>query len=355
MKVLHVTATDAPRGAERRALDLADALQRLGIPSEIRAVCASGRPDALPIQALRGGRFHPGGLLELRRFLARADVAIAYGSSALPATALASIGSTTPFVYRSIGDPLYWSNTRARRWRTAAWLRRAAAVTVLWSGPASTYAEHFGVPPAKVSVLPSGVDTRRFPAATPESRSAARRALGLSDDGHVLACVGSLSPEKRVDRAIDVVTQLDDVILLVAGDGPERRQLTARADALVPGRVRFLGNVDEPSQVYAAADALLLTSDTEGLPGVVIEAALCGRPAIATRVGGVSDAVVDGRTGATAPRDDIPGLIRAARVVLNDSVALGAAAREHCLARYDVEVIVGRWAALLSRVVAGPA
>jgi glycosyltransferase involved in cell wall biosynthesis len=145
------------------------------------------------------------------------------------------------------------------------------------------------------------------------------------------------------------------VILLVAGDGPERRQLTARADALVPGRVRFLGNVDEPSQVYAAADALLLTSDTEGLPGVVIEAALCGRPAIATRVGGVSDAVVDGRTGATAPRDDIPGLIRAARVVLNDSVALGAAAREHCLARYDVEVIVGRWAALLSRVVAGPA
>jgi glycosyltransferase involved in cell wall biosynthesis len=115
--------------------------------------------------------------------------------------------------------------------------------------------------------------------------------------------------------------------------------------------VRFLGNVEEPSQVYSAADALLLTSDTEGLPGVIIEAALCGRPAIATRVGGVPDAVVDGRTGATADIEDLPGLVRAACLVLNDSAALGAAARNHCLERYDIDVVAQLWAALLRRVV----
>jgi glycosyltransferase involved in cell wall biosynthesis len=278
-------------------------------------------------------------------------VAIAYGSSSLPATALASIGNSTPFVYRGIGDPLYWSNTRARRIRTSAWLRRAAAVTVLWSGSATALKEHFGVPAANITVLPSGVDTRRFPVATPAARSAARRALGLTDVDRVLASVGSLSPEKRVDRAIEVAAQLDDVILLVAGDGPHRPQLMTRADALLPGRVRFLGNVEEPSKVYAAADALLLTSDTEGLPGVIIEAALCGRPAIATRVGGVPDAVVDGRTGATADIDDLPGLVRAARLVLDDSAALGAAARDHCLERYDIDVVAQLWAALLRRVV----
>jgi glycosyltransferase involved in cell wall biosynthesis len=351
MKVLHVTASDARRGAEQRAVDLAEALRRLGMSSEIRAVCASGRPDPLPIKSLRGGRFDPRGLLELRRLLSRVDVAIAYGSSSLPATAIASMRSTTPFVYRSIGDPLYWSNTRARRVRTSAWLRRAAAVTVLWSGAAKAFTEHFGVPAGKVTVLPSGVDARRFPVATPASRSAARHKLGLSHDDRVLACVGALSPEKRVDRAIDVVSQLDGVILLVAGDGPDRAQIMARADALLPGQARFLGNVDEPAMVYTAADALLLTSDTEGLPGVVIEAGFCGRPAIATRVGGVPDAVIDGRTGATAQIDDLPGLVRAARTVLDDSAALGAAARQHCLERYAVDIVAEGWTALLRRVV----
>jgi glycosyltransferase involved in cell wall biosynthesis len=355
MNVLHVTASDARRGAERRALDLAQALERLGMSSEIRSVCASGLPDPLPIRPLRGGRFDPRGLLELRRLLSQVDVAIAYGSSSLPATALSSIGSTTPFVYRGIGDPLYWSNTPARRLRTSAWLRRAAAVTVLWSGSGETLSEHFGVPAAKITVVPSGVDTRRFPAATPASRSAARRSLGLTDDDRVLACVGAFSREKRVDRAIEVVSQLDGVILLLAGDGPQRAQLQGQADAVLPGRVRFLGNVDEPSQVYTAADALLLTSDTEGLPGVVIEAALSGRPTIATCVGGVADAVLDGRTGATARPDDAPGLVRAARLVLEHSEIMGAAARNHCVARYDIDVVAQLWATLLRRVTGTPA
>ena len=162
---------------------------------------------------------------------------------------------------------------------------------------------------------------------------------------------GPCPPRSGWYHAIEIASQLDDVILLVAGDGPQRPQLIARADALPPGRVRFLGNVEEPSKVYAAADALLLTSDTEGLPGVIIEAALCGRPAITTRVGGVQDAVVDGRTGATAHIDDLPGLVRATRFVLYDHAALGAAARNHCLERYDIEVVAQLWAALLRRVV----
>jgi glycosyltransferase involved in cell wall biosynthesis len=346
-----VTATDARRGAEQRALDLAEALGRLGLSNEIRSVCASGRPDSLPIESLRGGRFDPRGLFDLRRLLSQADVAIAYGSSSLPATAVASIATTTPFVYRGIGDPLYWSHTRARRVRTSAWLRRAAAITVLWSGSATALRDHFGVAGAKITVIPSGVDTRRFPVATSTTRRQARRMFGLGDDDKVLATVGSLSREKRVDRAIEVVSRLDDVVLLVAGDGPQRAHLMAQADAALPGRVRFIGNVEKPSNVYAAADALLLTSDTEGLPGVVIEAGLCGRPAIATRVGGVPDAVIDGSTGATAPTDDLPGLVRAARHVLDNSVTLGAAARDHCLGRYDIDTVAELWSDLLTRVV----
>ena len=279
------------------------------------------------------------------------DVVIAYGSSSLPASALASIGITTPLVYRGIGDPLYWSNTPARRLRTTVWLRRATAISVLWSGSADVLVEHFGVPAGKITILPNGVDSRRFPLATPAARREVRRRLGLSDDARVLACVGSLSPEKRVDRALEVVSRLDDVTLVIAGDGPERPNLAALAGALPPGKVHFLGTVDDPAEVYAASDALLLTSDTEGLPGVIIEAGLSGRPAIATRVGGVREAVAENRTGATAPREDLDGLVQAARLVLEDAVALGTAARQHCLERFEIAVVARLWEDLLRAVV----
>lgn len=354
MRILHVTATDARRGAERHAIDLAEALGGFGLSSEIRSVRASRRVDSLPIESLGGGRFSPRGVLELRRLLKDVNVAIAHGSTSLPATALASIGTGTPFVYRGIGDPLYWSSTPARRLRTAAFLRRTAAITVLWSGSAATLAQHFGVPATKITVLPNAVNSRRFPAATTASRLAARRTFALPEHGQILACVGSLSPEKRVDRAIDVVSYLDDVTLVIVGDGPERGPLASRADTLPAGRVRFLGNVADPSEAYAASDALLLTSDTEGLPGVIIEAAFCGRAAIATRVGGVSDAVVDGHTGATADANDLEGLVSAARAVLSNSVALGAAARDYCLGKFEIGVVARLWEKLL-RAVAGEA
>ncbi len=136
----------------------------------------------------------------------------------------------------------------------------------------------------------------------------------------------------------------------MAGAGPDRAALEAQAAATAPGRVRFLGSVADVRSVYAAADVVLLTSRTEGLPGVLIEAGLMGLPVIASDVGFIRDIVLDGRTGyvvsSESPSAEWTGRIRSA---LADPY-LGRRARDRCLSEFEMGVVVQRWLALLSRV-----
>ena len=305
----------------------------------LRSVVDAGR-DRLPIEALPGGRWSPRGLLALRRLARVADVCVAHGSISLPAIALARVTGGAPFVYRGIGEPLYWSSTRSRLLRTRAFLGRAAAVTAVWSGTARVLVERFGVPAERVHVIPRGVDAARFPVTTAARRAEARAALGV--DGLVVALVGALSPEKRVDRAVEVVGRVPEATLLVAGDGP--------VEVPESTQVRRLGSLADVGPVLAAADVLLLTSDTEGIPGVVIEAAFTGLPTIATRVGGITDVVDDGRTGFLFEPGDVSGMADAVRRTAAARDSLGAAAREHCLATFELSVIADRWASLLRAV-----
>ena len=337
--VFHLTASNARRGAETFAVELAGALEARGMTGTLRSVVDAGR-DRLPIEALPGGRWSPRGLLALRRLARAADVCVAHGSISLPAMALARVTGGAPFVYRGIGEPLYWSSTRARRMRTRAFLGRAAAVTAVWSGTARVLVDRFGVPADRVHVIPRGVDASRFAATTPAAREKARAELGV--DGLVVAMVGALSAEKRVDRAVEVVRRVPGATLLLAGDGP----------AAVPesANVRRLGSLADVTPVLAAADVLLLTSDTEGIPGVVIEAAFTGLPTVATRVGGITDVVVDGRTGFLFEPDQVDAMADAVQRAAADREAMGAAAREHCLATFELSVIADKWAALLRSV-----
>jgi glycosyltransferase involved in cell wall biosynthesis len=87
---------------------------------------------------------------------------------------------------------------------------------------------------------------------------------------------------------------LPDAQLVIIGSGPERRRLTKQAGALgVADRVQFLGDIDQKrlSRYYGAADALLHTSTSEGIPNVLLEAMACGTPVVATDVGGVAEVV----------------------------------------------------------------
>ncbi len=174
--------------------------------------------------------------------------------------------------------------------------------------------------------------------------------FGLPTEASVLGYVGSLTSEKQVDAAIAAFARIPDAFLLVAGSGPQRAALEALATREAPSRVRFVGTLVDPAPLYAAADAVILASRTEGMPGVLIEAGLSGRPAVAFDVGAVAEVVADGETGVVVPPGDVPALAAGARRVLGDAAAMGAAARRRCLERFEIGVVGADWAGVLAEV-----
>ena len=90
--------------------------------------------------------------------------------------------------------------------------------------------------------------------------------------------------------------------------------------------------------------------DGEGMPGVLIEAGLCGLPAVSTRVAGASTVIEDGRTGLLVGVDDLDALVRAAAQLVGDPqrrLAMGVAARERCEEHFTLRMVASRWDRLL--------
>ncbi|WP_149038271.1 glycosyltransferase [Kitasatospora sp. MBT63] len=347
-RVLHLITDPRRRGAQNLARDLHAELLRRGRPSAL--VALQPHPDAADpdTPVLGPSRHHPATLRALRAAAARADVVVAHGSSTLQACALGLLGTRTPFVYVNIGDPRHWTASLSRRLRVGLFLHRAAAVAAISDGARAVLLERFRLPAGKVRTIPNGRPADRHTPADDPGRRAARAELGLPAHGLLVAWLGALATEKRPDLALAALALLPDVHLAVAGDGP----LRAAAEAAdTTGRATFLGRLADPAPLYRAADAVLLSSDSEGVPGVLIEAALAGLPAVTTDVGFVRDVVQDGVTGAVAPPGDPAALAEAlGKVLAGDRAALGAAARRHALGRFDLARVADSWQDLLAGV-----
>ena len=352
-RALGVLRSDRRRGAETFGMDLAAEFSARGLDAPVVALASAGEPNGQPVDALGPGPLAPATLRALRRRATGGEggVVIAHGSKTLPACALALAGAPVPFVYRSIGDPRAWSATGWRRWRTSVLLRRPALITALWPGAADTLAAQHGVPRERLRIAPNGVPAARCPVPGDAERAAARTRFGLPEDAAVAGYVGSFTTEKQVGAAIAAVARVPGAWLLLAGDGPERASLAAQAAADAPGRVVFAGVTPGAGPVLAASDAVVLPSRTEGMPGVLIEAGLGGRPAVATDVGGVGEVVADGETGVLVPPGNVAALAAGlVRALGDEGPGLGRAARRRCLDRFEIGVVGAVWAGLVEEV-----
>ncbi len=178
----------------------------------------------------------------------------------------------------------------------------------------------WGVPQHKLHVIYNSVADPNLYDADPR---ALRQELGLPLDVPLLVSIARLTPVKGVDVALAALPHIDhDAKLVIVGDGPQQAEL----EALAPrDRVLFVGHQehDDAMRYLRAADVFVLSSRTEGLSHVLLEAQIVGTPAVATRVGGNPEIIIDGENGLLVPSESPQALADAVNRLL-DHPALAA-------------------------------
>jgi len=215
------------------------------------------------------------------------------------------------------------------------------------------------VPAERIAVIPLGLDLGRFVAADAAvERQGFRRSIGAGSEV-VVAMVGRLTAIKNHALAIRALARLSGTLpaflLVIVGGGEEEpalRNLVARLG--LDQSVRFLGWRRDLEAVYYGSDVVALSSDNEGTPVCLIEALACGRPVVATNVGGVPDLLEEGRLGILVPPRDEAAFADALLGVANATGGMNHASTpgSSIARRYGVERLVGDVERLYDELVA---
>ncbi|MDB1123721.1 glycosyltransferase family 4 protein [Vibrio algarum] len=163
-----------------------------------------------------------------------------------------------------------------------------------------------GAEPNKVTTLRNGVDLDLFSFIDEQKKQVLKDKFNLPKETPVIISVGHLIERKGHHLVIEALKQVPNTLLLIAGDGPEKKSLQRLTDRIgVKDRVRFLGSLSqiELSQYYGASDLLVLASSREGWANVLLEAMACGTPVVATNIWGTPEVVTTKEAGQLVERD----------------------------------------------------
>jgi D-inositol-3-phosphate glycosyltransferase len=219
-------------------------------------------------------------------------------------------------------------------------LDSADAVVVATEQEREDLVRLYGASPHKIRVIEEGVDLELF---HPGDKREARRALGVEDENVVLY-VGRIQPLKGLDillRAMALLRDGANTRLMTVGGDLERDQTLGRLQTMAKGlgirdRVTFTGAMKhtELPNYYRAADVFVLPSRYESFGLAPLEAMACGTPVVASRVGGLTSYIREGRNGYLVPwRCPEPFAQRLDALLANPSLveSMGRAAREQAL------------------------
>jgi glycosyltransferase involved in cell wall biosynthesis len=219
-------------------------------------------------------------------------------------------------------------------------------------------ASQFHLPPSRFDVIGSGVDLARFHTRTP--RDEARARAGLPAGVPLVGIVAALRPEKNhgmfLASAREVLRRVPEAHFFIAGDGPQRPAIEkVRRELGLGDRVLVLGSRNDVPDLFRAADVAVLSSLSvvETLPVTLLEAAACGVPVVATRVGSVQDVVADGETGWLVPSGDTAALADRLAQLLSDPglrERMGVAARRRAEREFDEREMIAKYERLFLEV-----
>lgn len=239
-------------------------------------------------------------------------------------------------------------DARRRSWLYGGAIRWSDAVLADSDAVATMLERDYGLDPKRIHRVPlAGVDLDRF---------APDRFNGPSDPDSgdtVVGTMGRLVPEKNHRALLDVAARLRDapVSFRIAGDGPRRAVLERRITERDLDAVTLVGHVDAPD-FLDDLDLYVQPSLTEGLCISAIEAAACGLPVVASAVGGLTESVVDGRTGYLTEPDDVDALTeRIAELMADPELRrrMGRRGRSRVEERYSRQRLLDTFRGVLAR------
>ncbi len=345
-------------GAEKQFAALAAGLPRDRFEPHVVALTRSGpyeetlRRAGVPVTVL-GKRFKadPIALARLARIVKslRPDVLHTWLFAANAYGRLIAGGPGSPKVVVSERCVDSWKSGW-QLWLDRKLAGRTAALVANSESVADFY-RNLGMPAEKVRVIPNCVEPAE---AQKGDRAAVLRDLGLPPDARVVAYVGRLAKQKRVDVLIwatQLLRQLTgNVYHVVVGDGPQRSSLERLAKHFTCDDVtRFVGHRADARRLFPHFDVFWLASDFEGQSNSVLEAMAAGVPVVASDIPANREVIEDGRTGyLVRPGDSVAFAQYADRLLADRDLAgrLGNAAREHVSERHSTSAMIEAYAAL---------
>lgn len=178
----------------------------------------------------------------------------------------------------------------------------------------------------KIKVIPLGFDLQKFQEGRIEKREAVRAQYKLSDDEVAITIIGRLAPIKDHDYFLNVIEEVlkqtpQEIKVFIVGDGSEKNHIEDRVNKLneaYPNRIMMTSWILDIATFIQGMDIVCLTSKNEGTPVSLIEAQAAGIPVISTDVGGVRDAMDDGKSGFVVKRENIETYIKNLRLLIED-------------------------------------
>jgi len=361
LRILHTEASLGWGGQEIRILtEAAGFLARghevvLACPRESR-IHGEAERFGVPVVSAAIGRKSAPGLVTMRRVLSRfaPEVVNTHSStdSWLAALARLSMREAPSLVRtRHLSAPVP-ANAPTR------WLYRSAADYVVTTGDAlrEQLVRQLGVPPDRITSIPTGIDAERF---LPGDRDVARARLGLPASATLVGIVATLRSWKGHRYLLQAFAGLEapDARLVVVGDGPQRAALEAQAGELgIRERTLFAGDQPDVVPWLQSLDVFALPSyANEGVPQALLQAMFVGVPCVTTDAGAIGQIAVPDCTAVVVPKEDADRLRDAIAALLADrerGARLAAEARTRVLSRYTLEAMLDAMEAVFHSAIA---
>jgi glycosyltransferase involved in cell wall biosynthesis len=358
-RVLHVIFRPQRRGAELVAIQLAAAMServesaicslfcsKLDIPVDV-----DYRLDIAPglMTRIFGFNWHVfWKLLKIAREY-RPQIIIAHGGDTFRYVSLLKFTRRTRAyaIYKCTGYPLETS-LNFKGYISRFLLQPFDTIVCIGKICQRQFIRHYHLTSDKVISIEEGIDQSSFASLDrARKRLEIRKTLGIQPEELILINVGGLSPVKNQMELISLVAALHEtgipVHQLIAGAGELKGALEEDIRRVgLQHFVHLLGERDDVLSLLAASDLFVLSSRTEGMPLVLMEAGLARLPSVAYNVGGISDVIEDGRTGLLVPFGDFQKLVEAVSALCWDPARrkiMGEAAYQKCRDSFDIRTI----------------